>query len=218
MADNVAITAGSGTTIATDEISDVHYQRVKLVDGALGDTDAISGDATYGLDVDPTRLPAGEVHLGEIGGKTLLPTVTFTLDTNAYASGDVLADTQALANALRVADGTGLLVSAQFVDGDDQGGAFDVYILQANTSIGTENAAPSISDANATAAILGFFSVLTSDWKDLGGCRVANIRNINLPVKAASGTTSLYVALVNGTGTPTFTANGITAIFGILGD
>ena len=31
MADDVAITAGSGTTIATDEISSKHYQRVKPV-------------------------------------------------------------------------------------------------------------------------------------------------------------------------------------------
>lgn len=218
MTDNVAITAGTGTTIATDEVSDVHYQRVKLVDGTLGNTGAIAGDATYGLDVDPTRLPAGEIHLGEVGGKTLLPAITFSLDTNAYASGDLLADTQVLASALRVADGTGLLVSAMLVDADDQGVAFDVYILQANTSMGSENSAPSISDANATAAILGFFSVATTDWKDLGGCKVANINPLCIPVKAASGTTSLYVAIVNGTGTPTFSASGITAIFGILAD
>lgn len=49
MADNVAITAGSGTTIATDDVSAVHYQRVKLVDGTLDSTAAIPGDATNGL-------------------------------------------------------------------------------------------------------------------------------------------------------------------------
>lgn len=36
MADGVAITAGSGTTIATDDIAGVHYQRVKPVHGADG--------------------------------------------------------------------------------------------------------------------------------------------------------------------------------------
>lgn len=35
MADNVAITAGLGTTIATDEIGGAHYQFVKLVLGPL---------------------------------------------------------------------------------------------------------------------------------------------------------------------------------------
>lgn len=36
MADNVAITAGAGTSIATDDISSVHYQRVKVTHGADG--------------------------------------------------------------------------------------------------------------------------------------------------------------------------------------
>ena len=42
MADNVAITAGSGTNIATDDIAGVHYQRMKLVDGTLDATTAIA--------------------------------------------------------------------------------------------------------------------------------------------------------------------------------
>lgn len=33
MADNVAVTAGSGTSIATDDVSGVQYQRVKISDG-----------------------------------------------------------------------------------------------------------------------------------------------------------------------------------------
>lgn len=36
MADNVAITAGSGTTIATDDVGGAHYQYVKLAFGADG--------------------------------------------------------------------------------------------------------------------------------------------------------------------------------------
>jgi hypothetical protein len=56
MADNVPITAGSGTNIATDDVSGVHYQRVKLVDGTLDSSAAIPGDATNGLDVDVTRV------------------------------------------------------------------------------------------------------------------------------------------------------------------
>lgn len=34
MADNVAITAGSGTSVATDDVGGVHYQKVKLAIGA----------------------------------------------------------------------------------------------------------------------------------------------------------------------------------------
>ena len=36
MADNVAVTAGTGTTLATDDIAGVHYPRTKLVHGADG--------------------------------------------------------------------------------------------------------------------------------------------------------------------------------------
>ena len=65
MADNVAITAGAGTSIATDEIQVSgtgtlgHVQFVKLVDGTLNGTGAIGGDAANGLDVDVTRFPNG---------------------------------------------------------------------------------------------------------------------------------------------------------------
>lgn len=39
MADNVDITAGTGTTVGADEISAVKYQRVKLIHGADGVND-----------------------------------------------------------------------------------------------------------------------------------------------------------------------------------
>lgn len=64
MADNVAITAGSGTTIATDQLTGgEHVQKVKLLDGTADSGTAIAGDATYGLDVDVTRV-TGTVTVG----------------------------------------------------------------------------------------------------------------------------------------------------------
>lgn len=42
MADNVAITAGSGTTIATEDEGSVHYQKVKLTASGSGTTEALS--------------------------------------------------------------------------------------------------------------------------------------------------------------------------------
>lgn len=71
MADNVAITAGSGTNIATDDVAGVHYQRVKLVNGTLDATDAIGGDATNGLDVDVTRV-SGNVAVTLAAGATAI--------------------------------------------------------------------------------------------------------------------------------------------------
>ena len=59
MANNVAWTEGSGTTIGTDDVAGVHIQLMKLVSGTEDATDRIGGDATNGLDVDVTRVVPG---------------------------------------------------------------------------------------------------------------------------------------------------------------
>ena len=59
MADNLAITAGAGTTIATDDVGGVHYQKVKLFNGTADSSAEITGDVDNGLDVDVTRVIPG---------------------------------------------------------------------------------------------------------------------------------------------------------------
>jgi len=60
MADNVILNVGAGgATLATDEIAGPrHVQFVKLMNGTADAADVIAGEATNGLDVDVTRLPA----------------------------------------------------------------------------------------------------------------------------------------------------------------
>jgi len=70
MADNVAITAGSGTSVATDQVGSDHFQKIKIADGAADSSAMIGGDATNGLDVDVTRLSAlvaGTALVGKVG-------------------------------------------------------------------------------------------------------------------------------------------------------
>jgi hypothetical protein len=167
-------------------------------------------------DVDIASITAGETHIGEVGGNTILATFTLSLDTSAYANGDVLADTQVINSVFRKNDGTGVLQSIKLVDKDDQGQALDLVFLNANNSLGTENSAPNISDANAD-AILGIIPVAAGDFIDLGGCRVATITNIGLPLQAVSGAATLYIGAIS-RGTGTYTATGITGILGILRD
>jgi hypothetical protein len=167
-------------------------------------------------DVDVLTIAAGENHLGEVGGNTILATFTLSLDTSAYAAGDVLADTQVINSVFRKNDGTGVLQSIKLVDKDDQGQALDLVFLNANNSLGTENSAPNISDANAD-AILGIIPVAAADFIDLGGCRVATITNIGLPLQAVSGAATLYIGAIS-RGTGTYSASGITGILGILRD
>lgn len=196
----------------------------------------IGGDATNGVDVDVTRLPAlpagtnnigdvdvltlpalaaGEAFIGAVGGRLMDHTVTLSLDTSAYASGDVLADTQQMDAVFRKTDGTGVIRHVTVFDQDDQKVAMTVYFLSANVAMGTENAAPSISDANAL-NICGRVKITAADYDDLGGVGVACVP-CDIPVKAVSGTDDLYIAVVNGTGTPTFTASGVKVrVTGIL--
>ena len=146
-----------------------------------------------------------------------LVAVTLSLDTSAYATGDVLADTQEIAGAVRVNGGSGILQNIILNDKDDQtAAAMDIFILSSNVSLGTENSAPSITDANGD-AILGIIQISAGDWIDLGGCKVAMLRNLGIVVKAASDSTSLYLAVIT-RGSPTQTASGITARIGVLQD
>lgn len=141
-------------------------------------------------------------------------TVTFTLDTSAYASGDLLADTQTLSlTAIDQKGGCAILDTLTIIDEDAQGVKLYVIISSASTSMGTENSAPNISDANAR-NILAVLTVLTTDYVTVSGTKVATLRGLNAICKAASGSQALYVALLNDTGTPTFTATGVTGQFG----
>ena len=66
MADNVQVTEGAGKYVATEDVGNAHYQKVKLVDGTDDGTDGISGDATYGMDVDITRIATGDNNIGNV--------------------------------------------------------------------------------------------------------------------------------------------------------
>ena len=90
----------------------------KGVQKAVGHVNDELAKAVVGLDVDVTRIAAGETHIGEVGSKTTLTAITFSLDTNAYADNDVLADTQALSACLRANDGTGIIQDVIFNDKD----------------------------------------------------------------------------------------------------
>lgn len=178
----------------------------------------IGGDATNGLDVDVTRVAAGENHLGEVGGKTISKSVTLTTDTAAYASGDLIADTQQIDAFFRKADGTGIINSLTIVDEEAQGVAMYVFFHKTSTSMGSENSAPNISDANASAGIQGMVAIAASDWITVSGTKIACIRNIGLPVVAASGTDDLYVSVMNGSGSPDWDADSLVMHIGALLD
>lgn len=143
MADNVNITAGTGTAVATDQLAGgEHVQKVKLLDGTADSSAVIPGDATNGLDVDVTRLPAlvaGSANIGDVD------VASIAAGDNNIGNVDIVsvpaplsstgAGTEAAALRVTVAtDSTGVLSV------DDNGGALTVDgTVTANLSA-TDNA------------------------------------------------------------------------------
>lgn len=156
-------------------------------------------------------LVASEAHIGEVGHNVDVLEITLSLDTNAYAAGDLLAETQEIATAFRVAAGKLTIDSIVANDKDDQGVAMDLVFLRSNVSLGTENSAPNVSDANAD-EIVGIVGLY--DFVDLGGCQIATRPGIGLDIEAATASTSLYVGAVT-RGAPTYSASGVTLKIGV---
>ena len=163
-----------------------------------------------------TTPAASEVHIGQVTAPTDVISVVPVCDTNAYASGDLIADATAIAAAVRVTGGRAILQSLTIIDADAQGVAFSIYFMSTNTTFGTFNAAPSISDANIAAGLLGRVDVATTDYTTLNGSKIVSLKNIGLVIEVPA--TTMWFAIVNSTGTPTFTASGLKFVFGLLQD
>lgn len=147
MADTVPITAGTGTTIGTDEVSIggtlQHVQRVKLVDGADGGTGLIGGDATNGLDVDVTRLPAlvaGTANIGDVDVATgPLPHANGTTMASATAQ-YTTTQTSTILGPTNAAGIKMYVTSIQIQAGGTVAGSVQVYFGTAAYSRGTSRA------------------------------------------------------------------------------
>ena len=142
--------------------------------------------------------------------------VTLSLSTDAYTSGDVLAATQVVTNAVRE-HGCAILQSLAILDTDDQGLAMDIVFLRSDTAIGTENAALNIADAAAD-EILTVVEVAAGDWVDLVNSQIAIKKNGDSGMGAVLKPTTgdhLYIAAI-ARGAPTHTAAGIIIKIGLL--
>lgn len=197
MADNVAITAGTGTSIAADDVSSVFYQKVKLDVGGDGATLPVSATAN--------AIPV----------KALDDVITIdaTVDTNALAEGDVAFATQEVAGFSTAADITSILQSVVVQDPDDQGIGIDLIFFNANTSLGTENSAPDIDDTELL-TVIGRVQVGAGSFYDLGANRVACVYGIGLPMKAGTGG-SIWMAGI-ARGAPTYAGGHLYIKLGIL--
>lgn len=135
-------------------------------------------------------------------------TVTMTLDTSAYADGDLLADRQFVTLLSETGNGRvirGEIRAIAIVDKDDQKAAMDVVFLRTDSTLGTENDAPTISAANSE-NVFARLAITEGDYTDLGSRSIGYSGAIAIPF--ALPTNVLYFGLIS-KGTPTHTASGL---------
>jgi hypothetical protein len=207
--------AGATVTYATDDVSSVNYPVVKL---ALGDEDvATRVTAANGLPVEVLEIAAGETHVGEVGGNTIIVTVVPTITAGAYSAGEIVGGELTLTNAMRKVSGTGVLHSLTLFDADNEGAAMEVMLFDANpTGTYTDNNTPTWNAADE-AKFLGKVSIATGDYITVNAMKMVCKTGIGLAV-SANGSADLY-AVVIVPGTPTYgTTTDLTFRFGFLRD
>lgn len=198
MADNLGITTGSSANVATDDVSGAHFQKIKLDIGGDGATLPVSGTAN--------AIPV----------KALDDVITIdaTVDTNAYAEGDVLFATQEVAGFSTAADITSILQSVVVADVDDQGIGIDLIFFNANTTLGTENSAPDADDTEVL-TVIGRVQIGAGSFYTLSAANsIACVYGIGLPMKAGTGG-SIWVAGI-ARGTPTYAGGHLQIKLGVL--
>lgn len=106
MADNVAITAGSGTSIAADDISSVFYQRVKVTWGVDGS--AVDASATNPL---PVTVKAGQGEYEAVAASQTDQTIGATGGTGDYLSHVTVVPATTSPGVVTIKDNTTAIIS-----------------------------------------------------------------------------------------------------------
>lgn len=146
MADNATIDNGGLTdyVVAADDVgSGVLAQIVKLAISADGSATMIPADGTNGIRVTPSARKARI-------------SVTPTVSTTAYAAGDCVGSTMTFTSAALASGGAGTITSAVIscAAANTVTPDLDLLLFEATlTGTFTDNAAPTLTDANLVAAL-----------------------------------------------------------------
>jgi len=95
MADNITITEGTGTTVASDQIGTVHYQEIKLIDGTKDSVTPVTVDV--GVKANALRVaPANDItdgtYIGDIKFGESIPAGTNAIGKLAANTGVDIGD------------------------------------------------------------------------------------------------------------------------------
>jgi hypothetical protein len=198
MADNVAITAGTGTSIATDDVGGVHVQFVKLYDGTDGSTTPVVWNANRGFRVVETAINRFSVT----------PTISASA---AYTSGDAIGGLLTFANVARFSGGGARLKQVLIVDKDAARAPLDLVLFDRTFTNTADNAAfdPTDADLANVVAVVPIGTYANFNDKALG-------YSLQLDLPLLLNGTSLFGQLVM-RGEPTYTTtSALIVILSIL--
>lgn len=194
------------------------YEFITYESNSTGSFTGFLGDVNINntpLPIDGTVVISNDV---QITGSTYVCESTPTIDTAAYASGDLIGDKIELTNAARTAAGSGIIQSISIIDDDGEEAAMDVLFFDTdptNTTF-TDNDPVDIDEADLENYI-GHASVASADYSSFASNSAASVQNVGIPFDLASGT-SIWAVIVS-RGTPTYTAtDDLTLRVGILRD
>lgn len=172
--------------------------------GLTGATQTITGSVTVG-----SALPAGEAHLGQVGGTTVKKSGTITRpnDTNIYAAGDAVTNstsapvTASISGCARISAGSGVILNAMLIDSANQAtaGSFEAWIFDTTITADNDNAVFTPTDAElaTVVAIIPFVTSYIGDaTSGAGGNRIYTSDQVNRGFVCAAASTTLYWALV----------------------
>lgn len=105
MADNIAVTAGAGTTLATDDVAGAHHQFVKIRDATLDSVNGLVIDASGRITAIIATLPsipAGTNNIGDVDLASAIPAgsnLIGQVDLNSVPASARTTDTNSVAHA-----------------------------------------------------------------------------------------------------------------------
>lgn len=179
MADNVQLpVTGTGTAdsvVATDDISSVHYQKVKITDG--------TADSTTMMKVNSD----GAAWVAGLGFPITVQTdVTRPADTTAYAAGDCISDSTSaptsggftLTNIARKSGGSVIITDICVASSNDPATrlAGEIFIFNQSVTNVNDNAAFAVSDTEIKTCV----AVIPFSLLDAGNNGYAHITGLNI--------------------------------------
>jgi len=201
----------SGVPIA---VGDVELGAVEIKDH---DSTTRADVGANGLHVDVqalAELPAGENHLGQVGGEGDTIAQTPTIDTDAYTANDNVGGLLEFANAARVSGGGGLLNKVVIIDDAKQDAELELWLFDRTFTQGADDAAwsPSEADLENLVDVVSTADGTYYDTASQGVCVIELARRYDL------NGTSLFGRLVT-RGTPTYAAtDDLTVKVGLIQD